>query len=75
MDSCDEVDCLIDAQPSRQHGDVGDEAGVVHEIGALGERLTAQDLEPAYVSGQAENGAQCGGFSGAVRADEPDDAA
>ena len=75
MHAGDEIDGLIDAQPGGQHRDVGDEAGVMHQRGALAQRLATQHLQLPFVGGQPQDGAQRGGLTGAVRADEPDDAA
>jgi hypothetical protein len=62
------------AQPGRQHRDVRDEAGLMHEQGALAERLAAEHLQLALVGGEPQHGAQRAGLAGAVRTDEADDA-
>ena len=74
MHAGDEVDGLIDPQPAGQHRDVGNEAGIVHERGAFAKRLAAQHVEPPFIGGETEDGAQRAGLARAVRADEADDA-
>src|SRR3546814_9423125 len=41
----DEVDGFADPDPARQHGDVGDEADIVHQLVALGARVAARSEE------------------------------
>ena len=45
--SGDEIDRVIDPQPTRKHGDVGNEARVVHELGCVCE--TVRGPTPAAV--------------------------
>ena len=75
MNAGDELDGLLDPEPSGQNRDIGDERGLGHQLGARGERLAAEHLELAFIGGESEYGAQGRGLAGAVRTDEPDDAA
>ena len=75
MDAGDVVERLRDPHPARQHGDVGDEADVAHQLIALGPRIAAEHLQLALVGGEAEDRVERGGLAGAVGADEPEDAA
>ena len=68
------IERLRDAQPARQDGDVGDEADVAHEFAAFFPRIAAEDFQLALVADEAEDGVERGGFSGAVGADEAEDA-
>ena len=72
MDAGDEIDGVVDAQPRRQHRDIGDETRIVHERRAFVKGLAAQHLKPTLVGGQSKNGAQSAGLAGAVGPDEPD---
>ncbi len=49
MHAGDEVDGLIDPQPCRQHGDVGDEAGVAHERGPLANGSRPEHLQLPFI--------------------------
>jgi hypothetical protein len=49
MDAGDVVEHARDAHPSRQHGDVGDEADVAHELIALGPRIASEDLQLSLI--------------------------
>ena len=69
----DEVDRLIDLEPGRHHGDVRDEARLVHECRAIAKGLATQHRQLALVGREAEYGAQRRGLAGAVRSDETDD--
>ena len=64
-----------DADPARQHRDVGDEADVLHEPVALVVGVEAEHRELAVEAREAEQGLERGRLAGAVRADQPDDAA
>jgi hypothetical protein len=42
MHSFGELDQLVDSGPARQHRDVGDEAHLLHQLGALAARIQTQ---------------------------------
>ena len=75
MHAGDVVERLRDPHPARQHGDVGDEADVAHELVALRPGVAPEHLQLALVGGEAEDRVERGGLAGAVGADEPEDAA
>ena len=75
MHAGDVVERLRDPHPARQHGDVGDEADVAHELIALGPGVAAEHLQLALVGGEAEDRVERGGLAGAVGTDEAEDAA
>ena len=75
MHAGDELDRFLHPHPARQHGDVGDEADVVHQFVALLARIEAEHLQLAFERDQAEDRLQRGGLAGAVGADQADDAA
>ena len=56
MHALDEVDRVLDLEPLRQDGDVGDEAHLVHQLLALGARIHAQHGQFALELGQAQDG-------------------
>ena len=74
MHSGNVVECLRNAHPARQHGDVGDERYVTHKLVALGPGIAPQDIQIPLIRGEAEDGVECRGFAGAIGADEPKDA-
>ena len=75
MHAGDVVERLRDPHPARQHGDVGDEADVAHELIALGPGIASEHLQLALIGGEAENRVERGGLAGAVGTDEAEDAA
>ena len=56
MHSRDEVECLADTQPTRQHGNVRNEADILHELITLGARVASEDTQFAFELGEAEDG-------------------
>src|SRR5574337_21361 len=69
------LDGVLDLEPARQRGHVGDEAHVVHHPGAALARIMAEHIQLAVEIGEPENGLERRGLAGAVRADQADDAA
>ena len=69
------VERLRNPHPARQHGDIGDEADIAHELIALGPGIASEHLQLSLIGGEAENRVERGGLAGAVGADESEDAA
>src|SRR6185436_14788338 len=64
-----------DADPARQHGDVGDETDVAHEQIALGPGIASEDSQLALIRREAEDRVERRGLPRAIRTDEAEDAA
>src|SRR5690606_27870053 len=75
VDPGDELDRLGDTDPARQHGDVGDEAHVAHQLVAFGARVAADHAHLALERDQPEHRLEGGGLAGAVGPDQTDDPA
>ena len=75
MNAGDVVEHLRDADPARQHGDVGDEGDVAHELFALGPGIAPEDVQLSLIGDEAEDGVEGGALAGAVGTDEAEDAA
>ena len=75
MDAGDVIERLRNPQPARQHGHVGDEADVAHQLVALGPGIAAQHFQLAFDRSEAENRVERGALAGAVGTDQPEDAA
>src|SRR5215471_15200358 len=69
------VEGLPDLYPARQHGDIGNEADIAHELIALVPGVATEHPQFALIWGEAENRVERGGLAGAVGTDEPQDAA
>jgi hypothetical protein len=52
----DEVERLADTQPPGQHGNIGYETDVLHELIALGARIASEDPQLAIELRQAKDG-------------------
>ena len=52
----DEVECLADTQPTRQYGDVRNEADILHELVSLGARIASKHAQFAVELREAKNG-------------------
>jgi hypothetical protein len=74
VDTRYKVECLADTEPAGQHGNVGDEADILHELVALGTRVASEDTQLAVELGEAEDGLEKGRFAGAVGTDQSNDA-
>src|SRR6185312_11969458 len=74
MHAGDVVESLGDPHPARQHGDVGDERDVAHQLFARGPGVAAEHAQLSLVRGETENRGERGGLARAVGADEPEDA-
>src|SRR5437588_4561859 len=66
---------LRNSYPARQHGDIGNEADVAHELIALGPGIASEHFQFSLIWGEADDGVERGRFAGAVGTDEPEDAA
>ena len=75
MHAGDVIERLRNLDPARQHGDIGDEADIAHELIALGPGIASEHLQLSLVRGEAENRVERGGLAGAVGTDESEDAA
>ena len=75
MDTCHEVEGVRNSQPSREHGDISDEADFPHELIALGPRIAFEYLELALIGSETQNRLERRRLAGAVPTDEPKDAA
>ena len=75
MHAGDVVERLRDPHPARQHGDVGNEADIAHQLIALGPRVASEHLQFALVGGEAEDRVERGGLACAVGTDQAEDAA
>ncbi len=75
MHARDVIERLRNPHPARQHGDIGDEADIAHELIALGPGVASEHLQLALIRGEAENRVERGGLACAVGADESEDVA
>src|SRR6516165_5548661 len=75
MHSGEVVECLRNPDPACQHGDVSDEANIAHQLIALDPRVASDYLQFSLIRREADNRVQRGGLAGAVRTDQPEDAA
>src|SRR6266702_953841 len=69
------VERLPNSQPARQHGDIGNEAGIAHELIALGPGVASEHLQFSLIGGESENRIERGSLACAVGTDESEDAA
>jgi hypothetical protein len=69
------VERLRNPHPARQHGDIGDEADIAHELIALAPRVASEDPQFSLIWSEAENRVERCAFACAVRTDEPENAA
>ena len=69
------VDHLRNADPPRQHGDIGDEGDVAHELIALGPRIASKHVQLALIGDEAQNCVERCAFARAVGTDQSEDAA
>ncbi len=75
MHAGDVVERLRNPDPARQHGDIGNEADIAHELIALGPGIASEHLQFSLIRGEAENRVERGGLACAVGTDESEDAA
>src|SRR5262249_49147151 len=71
----DIVERLRDPYPARQHGDIGNEADVAHELIAFVPGVASKHPQFSLIVSETENRAERGGLARAVGTDESDDAA
>src|SRR6266849_2513902 len=69
------VESLPNPHPARQHGDVGNEAGIAHELFALSPGVASEHLQFSLIGGESENCVERGGLACAVGTDQSEDAA
>src|ERR1700690_992670 len=74
MYSGDEVESLRNPHPARQDGDVGDEADIAHQQITLRPGIEPEDLQFSFVGSEAENCVESGRLTGAVGANQSEDA-
>ena len=75
MHAGDVVEQSAKPDPARQHGDVGDEADVAHELIALVQGSRPEHLQLSLVRSEPEDRVERRRLAGAVGTDESDDAA
>src|SRR6266478_6693338 len=69
------VERLRNPHPARQHGDIGNEAGVAHELIALGPGVASEYSQFSLIRGEAEDRVERSGLACTVGTDESEDAA
>src|SRR6478672_9400188 len=74
MDAIHVVQQIRDTDPARQDRDVRDEGNVAHELLARAPGILAEDLQLSFERREAKDRVERGGFAGAVRTYEPEDA-
>src|SRR4051812_46002300 len=74
MHASDVIECLRNPYPTRQHGHIGNEADIAHELIALGPGIASQNLQFALIWSEAENCVEGGGLACAVGTDNSQDA-
>src|ERR1700722_18465391 len=75
MHASDVIERLRNPDPARQHGDVGDEADIAHELIAFCPGVTAEHPQFSLVRDEAKNRIQRGALARSIRSDESEDAA
>src|SRR5437764_4963675 len=75
MDAGNIIQHLGDSHPPWHHGDVGDEANVLHQPVALVPRIATEDPQFSFIGSETENGVERGGLTGAIGTDETEDSA
>src|SRR6266700_8370126 len=73
MHATDEIHSLADAQPAWQHGDVGDEANLLHQLEAMRARIQTKHGKTAVEFGQSKNRLKRRSLSSAIGTDQTDD--
>src|SRR5579864_275666 len=69
------VERLRNPHPARQHGDIGNEADIAHELIALGPGVASEHLQFSLIWSEAENRVECGRLACSVGTDDSEDAA
>ncbi len=75
MHAGDVVERLRNSYPAREHGDIGNEADIAHELIALGPGIPSEHFQFSLIWSEADNRIERGCLAGAVGTDEPEDAA
>src|SRR6267378_6688024 len=68
------VESLPNPHPARQHGDIGNETGIAHELFALRPGVASEHLQFSLIRGEAENRVERCGLACTVGPDKADDA-
>src|SRR5713101_6819428 len=69
------IERLRNPHPARQHGDIGDEADIAHELIALGPGVASEHLQFALILRKSENRVERGGLARTIGTDESEDMA
>ena len=75
MNSGHIIEHLRDPHPAREHGDIGNETDIAHQLVALDPGIASEHPELSLIRRQTQNGVERGAFAGAVRPDQPENAA
>src|SRR5205807_4652215 len=75
MHTGDIVKRLRNPHPARQHGNIGNERDIPHELIALRPGVASEHLQFSLIWGEAENRVERRGLACAVGTNEPEDAA
>src|SRR2546429_4633120 len=75
MHAGDIIERLRDSYPARQHSNIGNEAGISHELVALAPWVASEHPQFSLIWDEPENCVECGGLACAVGTDESEDAA
>src|ERR1700758_3321590 len=75
MHAGDVFERLRNPYPTRQHGDIRNEADVAHELIALSPGIASEHFQFSLIWSEADNRVERGRFAGAVGTDESEDAA
>src|SRR3989442_5831762 len=68
------VESLPNPHPARQHGDIGNEADIAHELIACGPEVASEHLQLPLIGGQADDRVERGSLADAVGNDKSKDA-
>jgi len=69
------IEQLRNADPTRQHCDIGDERDVAHKLIARVPGIASEHRQLSFIRSKAENRVECGGFAGAVWPDDSENTA
>ena len=75
MHAGDVLQRLRNFYPARQHGDIGNEADITHELVAFTPGVAAEHLQLSLVRGETQDGVERRRLAGAIGTDESKDAA
>src|SRR5882724_5016184 len=66
MHAGDIIERLRDSYPARQHSNIGNEAGIAHELVALAPWVASEHPQFSLIWSEPENRVECGGLACAV---------